>query len=193
MRGGRGRARIAAMSLDLAVMVFSRIDGADHAYADACEAGGDAAWLREAAVVEHHRHDRISVRGTVAGHYVDADDEGDVVGKRALEGALTGAVAGAVFGPAGIAAGLAAGGTVGGVSEAHSAPHLHSALFDEVRADVPQKSSAIVLLAAPSHVDEMVAALEGHKDTQLVRRRLSDDVARSLQDAVASSPDASSG
>lgn len=177
------------MTLDLAVVVFRHIDDADHAYADACEAGSDATWLREAAIVEHHRHDRIAVRGSVAGHYVDADDQQDVTGKKAVEGALTGALAGAVFGPAGMAAGFAAGGTAGGIAQSDSGSHLHSALFDEVRADVPQKSSAIVLLAAPEHVDEMVAALEGcGRQHRLVRRRLSDEDSLSLQEAVASSP-----
>ncbi|HEY2603270.1 MAG TPA: DUF1269 domain-containing protein [Thermoleophilaceae bacterium] len=180
------------MSLDLAVMVFRHVDDADHAYADAYEANASAVWLREAAVVEHHRHDRIEVRGTVAGHWVASDDEGDVVGKKALEGALTGFVAGFVFGPAGWAAGLAVGGTVGGVAQAESAPHDHGAFFDEVRADVPPKSSAIVLLAAPSHVDEMVATLEGRKGSRLTRRQLPDEVEQSLRAAVASSPDAAS-
>src|SRR3954471_17210017 len=78
-RGSRSSFSIAAMSdLDLAVMVFRHIDGADAAYADAYEANHDATWLREAAVVEHHRYDRIEVRGTVAGHFVAADDQGDV-------------------------------------------------------------------------------------------------------------------
>lgn len=176
------------MTLDLALIVFPHVDAADHAFADASEAGGDAAWLREAAVVEHHRHDRISVRGTVAGHYVDADDEGDVMGKRTVEGALTGAVAGAVFGPAGMAAGMMAGGTIGGEAQAESAPHQHSALFDELRADVPEKSSAIMLLAGPTHVDQMVAAFEGRQDAKLIRHGLSDDAAVALQEAVASSP-----
>jgi uncharacterized membrane protein len=177
------------MSLDLAVMVFRHIDDADHAYADACEAGRDAAWLREAAIVEHHRHDRIEVRGSVAGHYVDADDDRDVIGKKAVEGALTGGLVGLVFGPAGMAAGMAAGGTIGGRAQSESGPRLHSAFFDEVRADVPQKSSAIVLLAAPGHVDEMVAALEGgRRHGQLVRRSLSEEASDSLQQAVASSP-----
>jgi uncharacterized membrane protein len=178
------------MSLDLAVIVFRRIDDADHVYADASVAARDAAWLREAAIVEHHRHDRIAVRGSVAGHYVDADDEQDAVGKKAVEGALTGAVVGLVFGPAGLAAGLAAGGTLGGVAQSHSAPHIHSAFFDEVRADVPQKSSAIVLLAAPGHVDDMVAAIGDNRHGRLVRRSLSEEESRALTEAVASSPPA---
>jgi uncharacterized membrane protein len=176
------------MGLDLAVMVFKHVDDADRAYADAAEAARDAVWLREATVVEHHRHDRIEVRGTVAGHWVDADDEQDAMGRRTVEGALTGAVAGIVFGPAGMAAGFAAGGVAGSHVQAQSGEHLHSAFFDEVRADVPPKSSAIVLLAAPEHVDEMLTALEGHPHAQLVRRQLSDDAVAQLEQAVASSP-----
>jgi uncharacterized membrane protein len=131
--------------------------------------------------VEHHRRDRITVRGTVGGQYLDADDEQDVVGKKAVEGALTGALAGAIFGPAGMAAGMATGATVGGVAQSESGRRLHSEFFDEVRADVPEKSSAIVLLAAPAHVDDMIEALEGHHHTQLIRRHLPDDTASRLE------------
>jgi uncharacterized membrane protein len=176
------------MGLELALMVFPHVDAADHAFADAYETAKDAVWLREAAIVEHHRHDRIEVRGSVAGHYVSADDQGDVVGKKAVEGVLTGAVVGAVFGPAGMAAGMTLGGMAGGVAQSDSAPHLHSALFDEIRADVPPKSSAVVLLAAPEHVDEMVAALGNKRDGQLSRRSLSDEELAALQEAVADRP-----
>lgn len=182
------------MGLDLAVMVYRHIDDADHAYADASVEARDAPWLREAAVVEHHRRDRIEIRGTIAGHYVEADDEQDAIGKKAVEGALTGGIVGLAFGPAGLAAGLAAGGAIGGHAQAESGEHLHSAFIDEVRADVPPKSSAIVLLAAPEHVDDMVAALEhGRREGQLTRRHLSDDAVRALQDAVAASPPAATG
>jgi uncharacterized membrane protein len=177
--------------LDLAVMVYKHVDDADHAYADAAVADRDAPWLREAAVVEHHRHDRIEVRGTVAGHWVDAGDEQDAIGKKTVEGALTGGVVGLVFGPAGLAAGLAAGGIAGGIDQADSGEHLHDAFFDEVRADVPPKSSAIVLLAAPEHVDAMVSALEGgHRQGRLTRRELSDEMSSALMEAVGSRPPA---
>jgi uncharacterized membrane protein len=181
------------MSIDLAVMIYRHIDGADHAYADAVVAERDAPWLREAAIVEHHRHDRIEVRGTVAGRWVDADDQQDVIGKKTVEGALTGGAVGLIFGPAGMAAGMAAGAAAGGHAQADSGEHLHSSFFDEVRADVPPKSSAIVLLAAPEHVDDMVAALEGRHGGRLVRRQLTDGMAASLREAVAASPPAAAG
>ncbi|HYZ82525.1 MAG TPA: DUF1269 domain-containing protein [Solirubrobacteraceae bacterium] len=176
------------MSLDLAVVVFPHVDDADHVYADAVVADRDAAWLREAAIVEHHRHDRIEVRGSVAGHWVDAGDEGDAIGKKTVEGALTGVAVGLVFGPAGWAAGFALGGAAGGIAQSDSAPHVHSAFFDEVRADVPPKSSAIVLLAAADDVDQMAAAVEGKRHGRLTRRRLSDETVAALQKAVAGSP-----
>ena len=149
------------MSLDLALLVCPRLEGAEHAYADVLDEVGDAPWVHEIAFVEHHRHDRVVVRGTFAGRYVDIDDEGDVIGKRTAEGALTGAIVGALFGPPGFAAGLVGGGAIGGLAEASHVPELHGTFFDEIRADVPEGSSAIVLLAAPEHVGAMVAGIRG--------------------------------
>ena len=97
-------------------MVFEHIPGAEHAYADVLDASREAPWVHEIAFVEHHRHDRIVVRGTFAGRYVDVDDQGDVIGKRTAEGALTGAVVGLFFGPMGLAVGLVGGASAGGLS-----------------------------------------------------------------------------
>src|SRR4051794_15363108 len=121
-----------AMSLDLALIVFARIERAEHAYASVLETSGAGPWVHELAFVEHHRHDRIVVRGPFAGRYVDVDDRGDVIGKRTAEGALTGGVAGLFFGPAGLAVGLVAGAAAGGLSEADHAAHLHDAFLDEI-------------------------------------------------------------
>jgi len=176
------------MSLDLALMIFDHVGAAERAYADVLGASGASPWVHEIAFVEHHRHDRIVVRGTFAGRYVDLDDEGDVVvGKRTAEGALTGAVAGVLFGPAGLAVGLVGGATAGSVGEARHAPHLHDALIDEIRAEVPVKSSAVLLLAGPEHVDAMISAFEGHGG-RLVRHHLSPEGARALEEAVVGSP-----
>jgi len=168
-------------------MVYPHAEGAERAYSDRSERVAGTHWAGEVAFVEHHRHDRIVVRGTVAGHYVDADDRGDVIGSRAVKGAATGAAVGLVFGPVGIAAGLTAGATAGGVSQSDASPHVHSDFFDEVRAGVPIGSSALALLAAPEHVDEMVAALEG-SGGELARHHLTDQQADALVAAVADDP-----
>jgi uncharacterized membrane protein len=128
------------------------------------------------------------VRGTFAGRYVDLDDEADVViGKRTAEGALTGAVAGLLFGPTGFAVGLVGGAAAGSAGDARPAHHLHDALIDEVRAEVPEKSSAVVLLASPEHADAMIAAFEGHRG-RLIRHRLSPQGAHALEGAVMGRP-----
>jgi len=175
--------------LDFALMVFDHPEGAEQAYARAPGAVGGVAWAQEIAFVEHHRRNRIVVRGTFAGRYVDADDEQEFIGSRTAEGAVAGGAVGLLFGPAGLAAGLVGGGMVGGVSQERSAPHLRSAFFDAVRGDVPEGSSALVMLAAPAHVDAMAAALDGHR-SRLQRHHLSADQARALQDAVAGDPKA---
>ena len=87
----------------------------------------------------------------------------------------------------GLAIGLVGGATAGGVGEARHAPHLHDALIDELRAEVPEKSSAVLLLASPEHVDAMVTAFEGHGG-RLVRQRLSPQGAQALEDAVVGRP-----
>jgi uncharacterized membrane protein len=178
-----------ASGLDLALMVFKHTEGAEHAYANALGQRSDVPWAQEIALIEHHGHDRIVVRGEFAGRYVDADDSSEFLGRRTVEGALTGAVVGAAFGPPGFTAGFVGGGLAGSVSTEHSGPKLRSAFFDEMRKDVPEGSSAVCLLAAPEHVDAMVAALEGQHGT-LVRRSLTAQDAQALEDAVAGSPEA---
>ena len=168
-------------------MVFEHTEGAERAYSDAPAQVGGIPWAQEVAFVEHHGRDRIVVRGEFAGRYVDADDEQEFIGRKTVEGALTGAVAGALFGPPGFAAGMVGGGVAGSLAQERSGPQLRSAFFDEVRSDVPEGSSAVILLAAPEHVDAMVAALQG-RGGRLVRRRLTQEDAAALEAAVADSP-----
>ena len=174
---------------DFALMVFKHTGGAEQAYSRAPSDVDGVRWSQEIAFVEHHGHDRIVVRGTVAGHYVDADDDGDFIGPKTAEGALGGAAVGVLGGPPGLAAGFVTGGIVGGLAQEHSGPRLRSALFDEVRNEVPEGSSAVILFAPPEHVDAMVAAFEG-QDGRLVRHRLTADQAEALKAAVAGSPSA---
>jgi uncharacterized membrane protein len=176
------------MSVDLAVAVFPHTEGAERAYAQVSTTHAETPWAKEIAFVEHHRHDRVVVRGTFAGRYVDEQDETDLINPLTAGGAATGAVVGAIFGPLGLAIGVVGGGIAGGEAGV-TVPQLHDAFFDEVRADVPEGSSAVILLAAPEHVDAMVAAFEGH-GAQVTRRSLTPEAARALQTAVAGRPPA---
>jgi uncharacterized membrane protein len=77
----------------------------------------------------------------------------------------------------------------GGARQSDSAPHHHDALLDELRVEIPEKSSALALLAEPADVDEMVGALEG-TGGELVRRHLSDEQENALLAAVEDAPPA---
>ncbi|MFL5861912.1 MAG: DUF1269 domain-containing protein [Solirubrobacteraceae bacterium] len=173
---------------DFALMVFHHPEGAERAYSRV-PAVGDVAWARQIAFVEHHRRNRIVVRGTFAGRYVDADDEQEFVGRRTVEGVVAGGAVGLLFGPAGLAVGLVGGGMVGGVGQERSSPHLRSAFFDAIRSEVPEGASAVVMLADPAHVEAMVNALDG-QGGRLVRHHLSAQDAQALEQAVAGDPEA---
>lgn len=175
---------------DFALIVFEHTEGAEEAYSRAPRTVGGVDWTQEVAFVEHHRRNRIVVRGTFAGRYVDADDELEFIGPKTGEGALAGGAAGVLFGPAGLAVGLVAGGMVGGVAQERSSPHLRSVFFNEVRSEVPEGSSAVVMLASPEHVEAMVTAL-GVQGGRLIRHHLSAEDAKALEHAVADDPEAS--
>jgi uncharacterized membrane protein len=175
--------------VDAAVIAFQHIEGAEQAYASALERVTGAPWLRNVAFVEVHHRGRIVVRGTIAGHYVDIDDEGDLIGRDTAVGAILGVVVGLALGPPGWAGGLVVGGTIGGLRQAHHIPTLRGPAFDEIRKDVPENSSAVVVVADPGDVDAMVSAFAGTAG-RLTRYHLSPEAYADLEAAVASSPPA---
>jgi uncharacterized membrane protein len=175
------------MSLDLALIVFHHADRADRAYADVHDAVGDAQWMSKIAFAERHKHHRLVIRGTIAGRYVDFDGEGDATNDSAVHGAAVGAAAGLLLGPAGMAAGMVAGAAAGGTSGARSAPEMHDALIDQVRAELETGESAVVCLAPPNEVDDLVRAF-ATSDGRLVRHALTPEAAGALEAAVADRP-----
>ena len=175
---------------ELAVLTFDHIEGAERAYADARGRANDAAWLREVVFVECHRHGRIVVRGTFAGHYLDVDDVADAIGHDTAVGAVAGAVVGLAFGPPGFAVDLVAGGIGGGVHEsAVHTPEESGALFDEIRHDIPERSSGIVALVSADDSAALIEALH-ERAVRLTHHRLSDAEAAALQAAVVQAPPA---
>lgn len=183
------------MSLDLALICFKGESTAASVFGTVRDrVGSDAPWTSEVAIVEHLGHDRMSVRGTFAGRYVDIEETDHVSEPGAAEGALTGAVVGAIFGPPGLAAGLVLGGITGAEAgkptEVEPEPEL---LIDELRQAVPGGHSAIALLADPAHVDDLLSALGESDQIFVVRRALSAEQASSLIASVATDPPASRG
>lgn len=184
-----------AMSLDLALIGFKGESAAASEFGILRDRVGNAApWTSEVAIVEHLGHDRMSVRGTFGGRYVDVEETDHVSEPGAAEGGLTGAVVGAIFGPAGLAGGLVLGGLIGAEagtpSEVEPEPEL---LIDELRKAVPSGHSAIALLAESAHVDALLSALVESDRAVVVRRTLTAEQASRLIASVAADPPASRG
>ena len=86
------------------------------------------------------------MRGTIAGRYVDIEDDGDLIGRDTAFGAILGVAVGLPFGPPGWAVGLVAGGAAGGLHETSHIPTLQGPGFDEIRKDVPENSSMSLII-----------------------------------------------
>ena len=177
----------AAQDRDIAVLAFPRENGAEQAYAHAVGRLRLPSWAGEILFVEHHTRGRLVVRGTFAGHYLDVDDLGDVIGRDTAEGAVAGAVVGVLFGPVGIAVGFVSGGAIGGMAEAEHVAPPPGALFDEVREEVPERSSALVIYGPPPDVDDMLAAF-GDAPTSTRRHHVDAARRQSLEAAIAAAP-----
>jgi uncharacterized membrane protein len=183
------------VSLDLALIGFKGESTAASVFGTLRDRVGRATpWTSEVAIVEHLGNDRMSVRGTFGSRYVDVEETDRVSQPGAGEGALTGAVLGVIFGPPGFAAGLVLGGIIG--AETGKPTELEpepEALINELREAVPSGHSAIALLADPTHVDAMLAALGESDQAAVVRRPLSAEQASALIASIAADPPASRG
>jgi hypothetical protein len=129
-----------AGTLDIAVLTFDGVVGAERAFAIAREDAPTDPWLQEVAFVEHHHRDRIVVRGTFAGRYLDVEE----IGGRLLE---------------------------------------------EIRADVPEGNSALLVFAGTKDVDAMVRAFDG-SGARISRHRVSASDAAAFEASVAQAPPA---
>lgn len=107
--------RSLGLPIDLAVLIFDRVERAERAFGNVRGRAADSPWVDEVAFVERRRRGRIVIRGTFAGRYLDVDDTGDAMGRDTVIGTLTGVLVGAVFGWFGFAAGLVVGGSIGGL------------------------------------------------------------------------------
>ena len=173
-------------------VAVARFDGegtAVRSYAEAKERSRkEAPWMAKVGFVEHHHNGRLVLRGAFAGHYLDVDESDSVSQSGAAEGAVGGGLVGVLLGPPGMAVGLVLGGLIGAYGghspEVETEPDM---LAGRLREAVPRSSSAVVLVAGATDVDEMVAALEGHADG-LLRRTLTPHETAELEASLSSAP-----
>jgi uncharacterized membrane protein len=181
------------MDLDLAVVRFDGVGAATEAYVAARDrSGANARWAQEIGFVEHHHNHHLVLRGTFAGHYVDVDEALHVNERGAAEGFAGGALIGLLGGPPGLAVGMVTGAIIGSqTGKPNEADPEPQSLVDQVRTAVPRSSSAIVLIAPASDVDEMVRAIVD--GGEVTRHTLTADQAVALQTALSGTPTASLG
>ena len=148
-------------TLHVGLARFAGIDGAERAFADAYDWDPVADWIDDTAFVEVHPGGRIVVRGSVAGHYVDVDGAEDVIGPDTGRGAFAGAAFGLLFGPSAFAVGLVGGATAGGAVEASRVAEPEGPVFDAIRGQVPEGSSAVVVVSTAERVRAMSETLAG--------------------------------
>jgi len=182
------------MSLEAAIVRFDRESEAVERFAEATPRwASPGRWTHDVGFVERHHSGRLLIRGTFAGHYVDFDENDVFSQKGAGEGAAAGGLIGVLGGPPGIAVGLLVGGLLGG----HAAtPDEHEqepqALVEQLRDAIPPSSSAIVMIAQPIEVDELLAAV-GKGASETVRRALDDEQTAALQAALSAAPPSAPG
>lgn len=183
------------MELDFALLSFAGVNAAAEAFAAARgRSTAPARWTSEVGFVEHHENGHLVLRGTFAGHYVDADEALHTSGRGTEEGVGVGAVIGTLLaGPLGLAVGTVAGGLIGSqLGKPNETDPEPEPLAERLRAAVAPPGSAIVLIADRNDVDGMVAAI-GETGGQLIRKSLTAEEASALQASLAASPAASRG
>ena len=183
-----------AVDLEFALAVFDGESTASMRFADARDRSAPGArWAQEIGLVEHHHNGRLVLRGTFAGHYLDVDESDHVSQTGAAGGAVAGGLIGALAGPPGIAVGLVVGGIagsqLGATTDAEDEPRL---LAERLQETVPNGSSAIVLIAAPEEIDEMLRAIGDGASGQF-RDKLGAEQVSALQAALATAPPAAPG
>ena len=183
------------MGLDFALLSFVGVNAAAEAFAAArSRSNPPGRWASEVGFVEHHENGHLVLRGTFAGHYVDADEALHTSGRGTEEGVGIGAVIGTLLaGPLGLAVGTVTGGIIGSqVGKASEIDPEPEPLAERLRAAVAPPGSAIVLIADRNDVDEMIATI-GQTSGQVMRRTLTPEEAAALQSSLAASPAASAG
>jgi uncharacterized membrane protein len=188
------------MDLDFALVRFNDGGSATENFAAARDrtavrerADAAAPWARQVGLVEHHHNGNMVVRGTFAGRYVDVDEALRVSELGAGEGAVGAGAVGVLGGPPGIAVGLVLGGLLGSqVGEPSETDAEPQPLVDQLRAAVPRSGSAIVMIAEPRDVDDMLAAI-GDSGGEVIRQSLTDDQVAAVQASLSATPTASPG
>jgi len=134
----------------------------------------DDTWVDDVAVVEKHRSGRVALHtphGSVAGG--------------ALWGGLIGLLLFWWFPPAWFFGGWLGGMGVGALAgEAMKKTGIDEQMVDDVKSQLTENTSALLLIGATADADEMVRAFEQYHPSAVVRHTMPDETVESLKDAL---------
>lgn len=168
------------MTLELGLFKFPGIHDAQATLAE-LRTGPlqDEPWLAEVGYIERHRTGRVSLRATWHGEDFE-EEEGEVPFIASVLGGLTGALLGFFIGPAMMIPTALAGGVAGGAMGALDEFSKEDSLYDDLKARLGRGTSALLLLAAPEHVEKLAQALEA-KSPEVLRRAASPELVARLE------------
>jgi uncharacterized membrane protein len=172
--------------MELCILKFPKTHQADQALDQAIAShGDDNRWLYEVAVVKRPPIGRISIRATfgdVETGQVRAEvRQGDIAATLKNAGGWTGYLAGSLGGP--LRARLST--HQGRQLVAPAAEKLERDIMgiDEIKQMLPRGSSALVYLGRSEDVDRLIAFLSS-SNPETIRRGVSDDLMRELENVV---------
>lgn len=138
------------------------------------------AWIDDVAVIEKHQSGRISTH----------TPHGSVTGG-ALWGALVGMLIFWWFPPLWFLGGWAGGAAVGGlVGKAMKNSGLDEKVVEDIKAELTDGTSVLVLFGADIDADQMSRAFEPYHPVKVIRHTIDDATVENLKTHLESSPDA---
>lgn len=136
------------------------------------------AWVDDVAVIEKHKSGRVSTH----------TPHGSVTGG-ALWGALLGMLLFWWFPPMWFLGGWAGGAAVGGlVGKAMKSSGLDEKMVDEIKAELTNGTSMLMLMGASGDADEMAQAFEPYKPSKVIRHAIEESTVENLKEQFAENP-----
>ncbi|MBI2704180.1 MAG: DUF1269 domain-containing protein [Actinobacteria bacterium] len=136
------------------------------------------AWIDDVAVVEKHKSGRVSTH----------TPHGSVTGG-ALWGALLGMLLFWWFPPLWFLGGWAGGAAVGGlIGKAMKNSGLDEKMIDEVKAELTNGTSILLLMGASGDADEMAEAFKPYNPVKVIRHEIAEQTVENLKEQLAEQP-----
>lgn len=163
---------------DLIFLKFDSVYGAQSALASVRALENlKYAWVDDVAVLERHEHGHVSLH-TPHGSPSSGAWTGAFVGMLALWW----------FPPAWFAAGAVGGAAIGaGIGEMMKHAGVDDELMDEIKGQLTNGTSALVLIGVDGDLDEMTRAFEALHPIEVVRRPLPDKAVDHIKERLTSS------